>query len=82
MVQVGSSRTENTQFNDFSKYSDDAGSTLDRNSPLVSMGKKESSTAVDCVQSGWPLWNRLLWSAHLIESLNKTKHAVFARRRS
>ncbi|GFX57092.1 transposon Tf2-9 polyprotein [Trichonephila clavipes] len=30
MVQVCSSRTENTQFNDFTKHSDDAVSTLDR----------------------------------------------------
>ncbi|GFX95398.1 phosphatase and actin regulator 2 [Trichonephila clavipes] len=50
-------------------------------SPLVSMKKKERSTAADSVRSGWPLWNRL-WSRHPIESLNETKHAVFARRRS
>ncbi|GFT35303.1 pro-Pol polyprotein [Trichonephila clavipes] len=43
--------------------------------------KKEISTAADSVRSGWPLWNRL-WSRHPIESLNETKHAVFARRRS
>ncbi|GFX35027.1 hypothetical protein TNCV_2329671 [Trichonephila clavipes] len=47
---------------------------------LVSMKKKES-TAADSVRSGWPLWNRL-GSRHPIESLNETKHAVFARRRS
>ncbi|GFV55393.1 hypothetical protein TNCV_146661 [Trichonephila clavipes] len=41
----------------------------------------EISTAADSVRSGWPLWNRL-WSRHPIESLNETKHAVFARRRS
>ncbi|GFS49217.1 transposase [Trichonephila clavipes] len=50
-------------------------------SPLVSMKKKEISTAADSVRSGWPLWNRL-WSRHPIESLKETKHAVFARRRS
>ncbi|GFW84756.1 phosphatase and actin regulator 2 [Trichonephila clavipes] len=50
-------------------------------SPLVSMGKKGISTAADSVRSGWPLWNRL-WSRHPIESLNETKYAVFARRRS
>ncbi|GFX19140.1 hypothetical protein TNCV_3012841 [Trichonephila clavipes] len=50
-------------------------------SPLVSMEKKEISTAADSVRSGWPLWNRL-WSRHPIESLNETKPAVFARRRS
>ncbi|GFU11086.1 phosphatase and actin regulator 2 [Trichonephila clavipes] len=50
-------------------------------SPLVSMKKKEISTAADSIRSGWPLWNRL-WSRHPIESLNETKHAVFARRRS
>ncbi|GFV67352.1 transposon Tf2-9 polyprotein [Trichonephila clavipes] len=43
--------------------------------------KKELSTAADSVRSGWPLWNRL-WSRHQIESINETKHAVFARRRS
>ncbi|GFU80176.1 hypothetical protein TNCV_447341 [Trichonephila clavipes] len=52
------------------------------NSPLVSMKKKKGiNTAADSVRSGWPLWNRL-WSRHPIESLNETKHAVFARRRS
>ncbi|GFU86888.1 hypothetical protein TNCV_2657621 [Trichonephila clavipes] len=43
--------------------------------------KKRISTAADSVRSGWPLCNRL-WSRHPIESLNETKHAVFARRRS
>ncbi|GFW44502.1 transposon Tf2-6 polyprotein [Trichonephila clavipes] len=54
-------------------------SSVTLHSPLVSMKKKEISTAADSVRSGWPLWNRL-WSRHPIESLNETKHAVFARR--
>ncbi|GFT92442.1 phosphatase and actin regulator 2 [Trichonephila clavipes] len=55
--------------------------TTRRYSPLVSMKKNKISTAADSIRSGWPLWNRL-WSRHPIESLNETKHAVFARRRS
>ncbi|GFX46957.1 uncharacterized protein TNCV_315801 [Trichonephila clavipes] len=41
MVQVCSSRTENTQFNDFTKHSDDAVSTLTEILPLVSMERKK-----------------------------------------
>ncbi|GFS81656.1 hypothetical protein TNCV_2440721 [Trichonephila clavipes] len=41
MVQVCSSRIEDTQFKDYTKHSDDAVSTLDRNSALVSMKKKK-----------------------------------------
>ncbi|GFY17582.1 hypothetical protein TNCV_3519371 [Trichonephila clavipes] len=56
-------------------------------SPLVSMEKEKNQvplrTAVlDSFQrSGWPVWNRLR-SRHPTEPLNKTKHVVFARRRS
>ncbi|GFU93991.1 retrovirus-related Pol polyprotein from transposon 17.6 [Trichonephila clavipes] len=44
MVQVCSSRTENTQFNDFTKHSDDAVSTLDRSKDEDQTRSRNSKT--------------------------------------
>ncbi|GFV44567.1 hypothetical protein TNCV_4642331, partial [Trichonephila clavipes] len=44
MVQVCSSRTENTQFNDFTKHSDDAVSTPDRSKDEDQTRSRNSKT--------------------------------------
>ncbi|GFU02762.1 hypothetical protein TNCV_402841 [Trichonephila clavipes] len=44
MVQICSSRTENTQFNDFTKHSDDAVSTPDRSKDEDQTRSRNSKT--------------------------------------